>query len=145
MANGEYGDFVQQLATSANRSITYHTQKSTADDSGVDCTTPVIKVNTLGCIDAPLLLKKQLSIDGCGNDVITVPTEWSKFWTLVRRCHVHYYRDWVCAASVSVITREKTNRLIRSIADGDSFEIDAAYIVCDFNWSFIWRFGIECE
>lgn len=96
MANGDYGDFVQQLSTSAKRSTTYQTQKSTAGDSGDDSLTPVIKVNTLGCIDAPLL-KKQLSIDGNGKDAITVPSEWSKFWTLVRRCHVHYYRDWVCS------------------------------------------------
>lgn len=94
VANGDYGDFVQQLSTAAKRSTTYQIQKSAADDTGDDCLTPVINVNTLGCIDAPLL-KKQLSIDGNGKDAITVPTEWSKFWTLVRRCHVHYYRDWV--------------------------------------------------
>lgn len=28
-------------------------------------------------------------------DVHPVPSEWAKFWVLVGRCHVHYYRDWV--------------------------------------------------
>lgn len=93
MANGDYGDFIPQLATSANRSIVYEMQKSTGNDKGDDdSSTPVIKVNTLCCIDTPLL-KKQLTIDG--KDAFSVPSEWSKFWTLMRRCHVHYYRDWV--------------------------------------------------
>lgn len=95
MANGDYGDFLPQLATSANRSLCYQTGK--AADYDVDGDTPVIKVETLGCPDMPLL-KKQYSIDG--KDVIRSPSEWSKFWTLVGRCQVCYYRDWVSATFI---------------------------------------------
>lgn len=148
VANGDYGDFVQQLATAANRSTIYHTDKS-----GDDSSTPVINVNTLGCIDAPLL-KKQLSIDGSGNDAITVPSEWSKFWTLVRRCHVHYYRDWVCVAFgygvPGAVRVKKPYNYIRpfdspSIVDRDTFEVDAAYTVCDIDWPAVRGFWFECE
>lgn len=91
MANGDYGEFVSQLAISANRSLRYQTEKS-ADFDADDENTPVIKVDTLGCVDMPLL-KKQQSIDG--KDIIKSPSEWSKFWTLVGRCQVYHYRDWV--------------------------------------------------
>lgn len=89
VANGDYGEFSQQLSISANRSICYKNTKPTVYDND-DNNTPVIKVDTLGCIDMPLL-KKQPSMDGKS---IVAPSEWSKFWTLVGRCQVHYYRDW---------------------------------------------------
>lgn len=89
VANGDYGEFVPQLTISANRSICYQASaKYDADDQD----TPVIKVDTLGCPDVPLL-KKQYSSDG--KDIIKSPSEWSKFWTLARRCQTYYYRDWV--------------------------------------------------
>lgn len=91
VANGDYGEFVPQLAISANRSICYQGGKSAKYDTD-DQETPVIKVETLGCPDVPLL-KKQYSTDG--KDVIRSPSEWSKFWTLARRCQTYYYRDWV--------------------------------------------------
>lgn len=91
VANGEYGEFVPQLALSANRSMCYQAEKP-ADYDDDDQNTPVIKVETLGCPDVPLL-KKQQSIDG--KDIIKSPSEWSKFWTLVGRFQVYYYRDWV--------------------------------------------------
>lgn len=91
VANGDYGEYVPQLAISANRSLSYQTEKS-ADFDADDQDTPVIKVDTLGCVDMPLL-KKQQSMDS--KDVIKPPSEWSKFWTLVGRCQVYYYRDWV--------------------------------------------------
>lgn len=127
VANGDYGDFVQQLSTAANRATTY--QKS--DDPGDDSSTPVITVNTLSCIDAPLL-KKQATVDG--KDVITVPSEWSKFWTLVGRCHVHYYRDWVCSFFFFWTINVQNIYSCIYIADSDTFEISIAYIVCDINW-----------
>lgn len=91
VANGDYGEFVPQLAMSANRSLCYQTEKSTNYDAD-DQDTPVIKVDSLGYPDMPLL-KKQYSIDG--KETIKPPSEWSKFWTLVGRCQVYYYRDWV--------------------------------------------------
>lgn len=91
MANGDYGEFVPQLAISANRSMCYQIEKTTDFDAD-DQDTPVIKVDTLGCADVPLL-KKQYSMDG--KEIIKPPSEWSKFWTLVGRCQVYYYRDWV--------------------------------------------------
>lgn len=93
MANGDYGEFVPQLAIAANRSICYEGSKTTAKFDTDDQETPVIKVETLGCPDVPLL-KKQYSSDG--KDTIKSPSEWSKFWTLARRCQTYYYRDWVC-------------------------------------------------
>lgn len=90
MANGDYGEYVPQLATSANRSLCYQIEKTNYDAD--DQNTPVIKVDTLGCSDMPML-KKQYSIDG--KDIIETPSEWSKFWTLVGRCQQHNYRDWV--------------------------------------------------
>lgn len=80
-----------QLAASANRSICYQTGKSANYDTD-DHDTPVIKIDTLSCPDVPLL-KKQYSTDG--KDTIKSPSEWSKFWTLARRCQTYYYRDWV--------------------------------------------------
>lgn len=91
MANGDYGEFGPQLSASANRSICYQIEKSAEFDAD-DQDTPVIKVDTLGYADMPLL-KKQQSMDG--KDYIKSPSEWSKFWTLVGRCQVYYYRDWV--------------------------------------------------
>lgn len=91
VANGDYGEFVPQLAISANRSICYQGQKSAKYETD-DQETPVIKVETLGCPDVPLL-KKQYSMDG--KDAIRSPSEWSKFWTLARRCQIYYFRDWV--------------------------------------------------
>lgn len=92
VANGDYGEFVPQLAASANRSLCYQTNKPTTDYDANDENTPVIKVEMLGCPDVPLF-KKQLSMD-C-KEIIKSPSEWSKFWTLVGRCQVSYYRDWV--------------------------------------------------
>lgn len=89
VANGDFGDFIPQLSASANRSICYQAASPAEYD---EQDTPIIKVDTLGCVDVPLL-KKQLSLDG--KDVIKTPSEWSKFWTLVGRCQIHYYRDWV--------------------------------------------------
>lgn len=91
VANGDYGEFVPQLAISANRSICYQTE-TTAKYDADDHNTPVIKVDTLGCTDVPLLKKGQ-SMDG--KDTIKSPSEWSKFWTLARRCQTYHYRDWV--------------------------------------------------
>lgn len=90
VANGDYGEFVPQLAISANRSIFYQTEKTYNGDDHDD--TPVIKVDTLACTDVPLL-KKEHPMDG--KDTIKTPSEWSKFWTLARRCQTYYYRDWV--------------------------------------------------
>lgn len=28
-------------------------------------------------------------------EIYRVPSEWTKFWVLVGRCHIHLYRDWV--------------------------------------------------
>lgn len=91
VANGDYGEFVPQLAISANRSMSYQADNP-ADYDDDDQNTPVIKIDTLGCPDMPLL-KKQQSMD-C-KDIIRSPSEWSKFWTLVGRSQVYYYRDWV--------------------------------------------------
>lgn len=92
VVNGDYGDFVPQLTTAANRSICYKSDKPT-DFSVDDNDTPVIKVDSLACVDASLL--KQQDGDSKDIDIITPPSEWSKFWTLVGRCQVCYYRDWV--------------------------------------------------
>lgn len=93
VANGDYGDFMSQLNTAANRSICYRSDKS-ADFGDDDADTPVIKVDSLACVDAPLI-KQHNDCDLKDIDTITPPSEWSKFWTLVGRCQVCYYRDWV--------------------------------------------------
>lgn len=93
MANGDYGDYTQQLAIAAKSSVGYQIEKPILDDidDDDDDDTPVIKVDSLACEEP--LLKKQESIDS--KDVFNTPSEWSKFWTLVGRCQTHYYRDWV--------------------------------------------------
>lgn len=104
VANGDYGDFVDLLATAANRSDCRFLKNNSANnDPNEDA--PVIRVDGLGYADSPLL-KKPGKNDT--KDVITVPSEWSKFWTLVARCHVHYYRDWVSEAA-NCIGRDEKN------------------------------------
>lgn len=93
MANGDYGDCVPFLAASANASDIYLKTSAPSEDESM----PVIKVESLGYVDSPLL-KKQLTIEG--KKAIKVPSEWSKFWTLVARCHIHHYRDWVSSPTV---------------------------------------------
>lgn len=123
VANGDYGEFVPQLAASANRSLCFTSKfnvvvnwqlkfsaiqlkffeiqlkfsasdKTTSDFDDDDKDTPVIRVDTLTCVDVPLL-KQQQTGESKDMDVITPPSEWSKFWTLVGRCQMCYYRDWV--------------------------------------------------
>lgn len=100
VANGDYGDFVPLLSAAANRSECYLKGNSASIE---DDSMPVIKVDTLGCVDMPLL-KKQLTENGKGT--IRVPSEWSKFWTLVGRCHINCYRDWVSSMTME---SDKTN------------------------------------
>lgn len=95
VANGDYGEFVTQLAASANRSLCYQSDKTTSDYDDDDKNTPVIRVDTLTCVDVPLLKQQQQTAESKDMDVITPPSEWSKFWTLVGRCQMCYYRDWV--------------------------------------------------
>lgn len=84
-----------QLAATANRSLCYQTDRP-ADFCVDDKDTPVIKVDSLACVDAPLLKQHDHGdAKDIDRDVITPPSEWSKFWTLVGRCQVCYYRDWV--------------------------------------------------
>lgn len=135
MANGDYGEFVPQLAMSANRSLCYQTDKSTNYDAD-DQDTPVIKVDSLGYPDMPLL-KKQYSTDG--KDIIRPPSEWSKFWTLVGRCQVYYYRDWVNRCSPYFqffFARIYANFFLYSnkLADDYPPKIVVACFVCNSYW-----------
>lgn len=135
VANGDYGEFVPQLATSANRSLCYQVEKG-ADFDGDDHDTPVIKVDTLGCPDMPLL-KKQYSMDS--KDVIKTPSEWSKFWTLVGRCQVYYYRDWtvthlklvlhiLCATLIGLLYGDSGSNASKSIENVGFLLIGVAYL-----------------
>lgn len=135
VANGDYGEFSQQLAISANRSICYQCDKPTVFDDDDD-NTPVIKVDTLGCVDMPLL-KKQPSTDG--KDMIVAPSEWSKFWTLVGRCQVHYYRDWtvthlklvlhiLCATLIGLLYGDSGSNASKSIENVGFMLIGIVYL-----------------
>lgn len=100
VANGDYGDFVPLLSTAAKRSDFY----SKCNGENEDESMPIIKVDTLGCIDTPLLKKQHSEY---GKEIIRVPSEWSKFWTLVGRCHVNCYRDWVRSLSIDLEQHSK--------------------------------------
>lgn len=134
VANGDYGEFNQQLATSANRSLCYQSDKPTEYVNDED--TPVIKIDTLGCVDMPLL-KKHPSMDA--KDVITPPSEWSKFWTLVGRCQVYYYRDWtvthlklvlhiLCATLIGLLYGDSGSNASKSIENVGFLLIGIAYL-----------------
>ncbi|XP_031623711.1 ATP-binding cassette sub-family G member 1 [Contarinia nasturtii] len=134
VANGDYGEFVPQLAISANRSMCYQIEKTDYDADDQD--TPVIKVDTLGCADMPLL-KKQYSMDG--KEVIKPPSEWSKFWTLVGRSQVYYYRDWtvthlklvlhiLCATLIGLLYGDSGSNASKSIENVGFLLIGVAYL-----------------
>lgn len=92
VANGDYGDFTAQLAAAAAK---YQGEK--IPDSDENDNMPVIKVDSFSMQMEPLL-KKQPSLDN--KDMLRVPSEWSKFWTLVARCQINHYRDWVSCANL---------------------------------------------
>lgn len=105
MANGDYGPVVSQLAL-ACESYNNNYEKEPVDviscmNSGQK--TPTLEMKTLAMAQEPLLKDdKADQIDSDGMDSIDdgrscyrVPSEWSKFCTLVGRCRVHYFRDWV--------------------------------------------------
>lgn len=100
VANGEYGNFNPQMAAAAlddrwrlpgppsNGGNTCLLPNSIADNKPTMLTTalpiePMVKT-TVSRVES-----------NDSRDVHAVPSEWAKFWVLVGRCHVHYYRDWV--------------------------------------------------
>lgn len=95
VANGEYGDFTPQMAKAAiddrwRVPSAYLTTNETVENlQPIDqfemepTKTPATRMNS--------------------NDssyVHKVPSEWAKFWVLVGRCHIHYYRDWVVQTNI---------------------------------------------
>lgn len=101
VANGDYGSVVSQLAIAADSpNINYEKEPivtdvvvSTDDASGKK--TPTIEMKTMALAAQPLL-KGEKDAQEDGRCTYRVPSEWSKFCTLVGRCQIHYFRDWVC-------------------------------------------------
>lgn len=77
VANGEYGNFTKQLASAAVQ-VRWRKPLQTSDAiviSHLDTIRPIIS--------SPVEVYHE------------PPSEWTKFWVLVRRAHIHYHRDWV--------------------------------------------------
>lgn len=98
VANGDYGAIVQQL-TLACESTKYNLEKEESFDianytkGNEDITIP--KIQTPATNEQPLLKNHDDYVDVDGIYMHHVPSEWSKFCTLVNRCFIHYFRDWV--------------------------------------------------
>lgn len=94
VANGDYGSFVSHLAIACD-SPNNNYEKLPMDGVTTDmrAKTATLEAKTLALANQPLLDTSDTLDDG--RFTYRVPSEWSKFWTLVGRCQVHYFRDWV--------------------------------------------------
>lgn len=137
VANGDYGDFVQQLSLAAKQVNNNQIKAINLDhcyytSSGA----PVIQVNELNCVGKTPLLENRSSFskDGC-----RAPSEWSKFWTLVSRCQMHYYRDWTvthlklilhiaCAILIGFLYGDSGSNADKSIANVGFLVVGVAYL-----------------
>lgn len=133
VANGDYGSFIPQLAVAANRST--HCDNGKQDDEDEERDTPTIKIDSLDCDDP--LLRKHPSIDS--THVYRVPSEWSKFWTLMGRCQTYYYRDWtvthlklvlhmLCATLIGLLYGDSGSNANKSIENVGFLLIGVAYL-----------------
>lgn len=95
VANGDYGPCASQLAI-ACESTNNNAEKQTGDSGDIESgkKTPTLEMQTLALASQPLL-KNEPAMQEDPKDTYRVPSEWSKFCTLVGRCQVHYFRDWV--------------------------------------------------
>lgn len=92
VANGDYGDMTPELVKAAAQSETLPLTPVDEDHLPEEVMTPVIKMEAFIIVDDPY--QKEPCIPE-SKEIYRVPSEWSKFWTLVARCQVYYYRDWV--------------------------------------------------
>lgn len=119
MANNDHGDFIEPLAKAAvdsrwRLSSAYITNRAGGGTPTDDVTLQAIEQFQLEESNEPDC-KKKLASRMSSNDsreVYARPSEWKKFWVLIGRCQIHYYRDWVC------------------FFRGDIFECIFAYFFC---------------
>lgn len=108
VANGEYGNYNAEMAAAAADYRWRLAGVATAPpaNNGTSCEVTSETAAMLTQSAAGGLPMEQFSLEltktavsrvesNDSRDVHPVPSEWAKFWVLVGRCHVHYYRDWV--------------------------------------------------
>lgn len=87
VATAEYGDFIPQLS------------KAATDDRWRLSATSFLTEPVRSQIEQFQLdtVKSQVSRINSSesHDIYDVPSEWRKFLVLLKRCNIHYYRDWV--------------------------------------------------
>lgn len=86
VASNEYGDFTNQLAQSSREDRWRLTNGSYAS-------TPTNNLDEFQIQPIKPSIQRLNSNDS--REVFSVPSEWTKLWILLGRCHIHYYRDWV--------------------------------------------------
>lgn len=97
VANGDYGPVIEQLAIACQSSNNnYEKDPALGLISNVELgkRRPTIELTTMALANQPLLNDDKDGTED-GRCSYRVPSEWSKFCTLVGRCRVHYFRDWV--------------------------------------------------
>lgn len=84
VANSEYGNFISDLAMAATDERWRHSQ---------------VLINK--SLHNEIEQFQEEPSRKCKNP-LSRPTEWSRLWVLVGRCHIQYYRDWVCVFSLKI-------------------------------------------
>lgn len=80
VANSEYGNFVPELAMAATDERWRNSQV-------------LINKSLYSEIEQ---FQEEPSRNCKKGSSLSRPTEWTRLWILVGRCHIQYYRDWVC-------------------------------------------------
>lgn len=106
VANAEYGNFNKPMAIAAVDDRWRLSSGFIANSTNSSCQPPMEQFQ----LETPIVDKHQSvtrveSYDS--HDVRQVPSEWSKFWVLVGRCHIHLYRDWVNIICFCYYTNKK--------------------------------------
>lgn len=126
VANGEYGNYNAEMAaaavddrwrlTGAAAAAAAAANSDTSCEASSETTAMLMQSTPSGKRMEQFSMEPTKQVvsrveSNDSRDVHPVPSEWAKFWVLVGRCHVHYYRDWVGFSNEEFVEKLKNTSL----------------------------------
>lgn len=138
--NGDYGDYVKILSEEAKKpQWNHYLGNSEPTHNNIMKRVPLIKMSSVFEDDLKYASTPKVTIRKSYNNP---PTEWTRLWLLIGRCHVQIFRDWVNIISMGVcfffIVELISNQSSNFISDSNSSQVTNAYCMCSSYWSVFW-------